>query len=98
MTASPGREVDRNLLRRAALGSAQARADPQDAGSQDLGDLVDALGGGHEVGAYRVWHIRWRYGSDLAVDCFHFIGSPHIAEKIEESIAYRTRAQTNELQ
>ena len=51
MTASPGREVDANLLRGAALGSAQARANAQDAGGQDLGDLVEALGRGHEVGA-----------------------------------------------
>ena len=50
MTASPGREVDANLLRGAAPGSAQARADPQDAGGQDLGDLVEPLGRGHEVG------------------------------------------------
>ena len=50
MTASVGREVDANLLRRAAPGSAQARAEPQDAGRQDLGDLVEALGRGHEVG------------------------------------------------
>jgi hypothetical protein len=44
MTASPGREVDANLLRGAALGSAQARPNAQDAGGQDLGDLVKALG------------------------------------------------------
>jgi hypothetical protein len=50
MTASVGREVDANLLRRAAPGSAQPRAEPQDAGSEDLGDLVEALGRGHEVG------------------------------------------------
>jgi len=50
MTASPGREVDANLLRGAALGSAQARADPQDAGREDLGDLVEPLRGGHQVG------------------------------------------------
>lgn len=50
MTASPGREVDANLLRGAALGSAQPRAEPQDAGGQDLGDLVEALGGRHQVG------------------------------------------------
>jgi hypothetical protein len=50
MTASPGREVDANLLRGAALGSAQARAEPQDAGGEDLGDLVMALGGSHEAG------------------------------------------------
>jgi hypothetical protein len=72
MTASPGREVDRNLLRGAALRSAQARAGPDDAGRQDLGDLFEALSRGHEVGAYRVRHVRWRYGSDLADDCFHF--------------------------
>ena len=50
MTASVGREVDANLLRSAAPGSAQARAHPQDAGGQDLGDLVEALGRGHQVG------------------------------------------------
>jgi hypothetical protein len=50
MTASPGREVDANPLRGAALGSAQPRAKPQDAGGQDLGDLVEAFGGGHQVG------------------------------------------------
>jgi hypothetical protein len=49
MTASPGREVDRNPLRGAALESAQARPDPVNAGGQDLGDLVEALGGGHEL-------------------------------------------------
>ena len=46
MTASVGREVDANLLRPAALGSAQPRANTQDAGGQDLGDLVEALGAG----------------------------------------------------
>ena len=56
MTASPGREVDANLLRGAAPGSAQPRADPDDAGGEDLGDLVEALGGGHEIGVHAVWH------------------------------------------
>jgi hypothetical protein len=51
MTASPGREVDANLLSGAALGSAQPRADPDDACGQNLGDLVEALGRGHQVGA-----------------------------------------------
>jgi hypothetical protein len=49
MTASPRREVDANLLHGAAPGSAQARAGAQDAGRQDLGDLVQALGRGDEV-------------------------------------------------
>ena len=49
MTASPGREVDANLLRGAAPGSAQARTHAQDAGGQDLGNLVEPLGGSHEV-------------------------------------------------
>jgi hypothetical protein len=49
MTASVGREVDPNLLRGAAPGSAQARADPDDARGQDLGDLVEPLGRGHQV-------------------------------------------------
>ena len=53
MTASPGREVDANLLRGAAPGSAQRARTPQDAGGQDLGDLVEALGGGHLTISYR---------------------------------------------
>ena len=60
MTASLGREVDANLLRGAALWSAQAPADPHDAGSQDLSDLVEALGRGHEVGMEGVGHQRER--------------------------------------
>jgi hypothetical protein len=56
MTASVGREVDANLLRGAAPGSAQARSDPQDAGSEYLGDLVEPLGRGHEVGVEGVRH------------------------------------------
>jgi hypothetical protein len=50
MTASPGREVHSNLLLRAAPEGALARSKPDDAGRQDLGDLVEALGRGHEVG------------------------------------------------
>jgi hypothetical protein len=56
MTASPGREVDANLLRGAAPGSAQTRAHPHDAGGQDLGDFVQAFGRGHEVGVERLAH------------------------------------------
>jgi hypothetical protein len=56
MTASPGREVDANLLRGAAPGSAQTRAKAQDARGQDLGDLVEALGRGHEVGVEAEGH------------------------------------------
>jgi hypothetical protein len=59
MTASPGREVDANLLSGAAPGSAQTGPDPDDAGGQDLGDLVEALGGGHEVGVEGVGHVRF---------------------------------------
>jgi hypothetical protein len=58
MTASPRREVDRNPLRGGALGSAQARPGPDDAGGQDFGDLVEALGRGHEVGVEGVGHVR----------------------------------------
>jgi hypothetical protein len=58
MTASGGREVDANLLRGAALGSAQTCANAQDARGQDLGDLVEALGGGHQVGVERFGHVR----------------------------------------
>jgi hypothetical protein len=61
MTASVGREVDANLLRGAAPGSAEPRPDPKDPGSQDLGDLVEALGGGHEVG---VEGVRARQARD----------------------------------
>jgi hypothetical protein len=50
MTASPGREVDANLLRAAAPEGALARPQAQDARRQDLGDLVEAFGWGHEVG------------------------------------------------
>jgi hypothetical protein len=50
MTASAGREVDANPLRGAALGSAQTRADAKDAGGQNLGNLVEPLGRGHQVG------------------------------------------------
>jgi hypothetical protein len=60
MTASVGREVDANLLRGAAPGSAQARAEPQDAGSEDLGELVEALGRSHQVGVEGVGHQRER--------------------------------------
>jgi hypothetical protein len=56
MTASPGREVDANLLRGAAPGGTQTRPHAQDAGGEDLGDLVEALGRGHEVGVEGVRH------------------------------------------
>jgi hypothetical protein len=48
MTASVRREVQSNPVSSAL--TAQLLADPQDAGREDLGDLVEALGGGHEVG------------------------------------------------
>jgi hypothetical protein len=60
MTASPGREVDANLLRGAAPESAQACAEPQDAGRHDLGDLVEALGGRHQVGVEGLAHAGRR--------------------------------------
>ena len=47
MTASPGREVDANLLGGAAPGSAQGSAEPQDASRQDLSDFIQTLGRGH---------------------------------------------------
>jgi hypothetical protein len=55
MTASVGREVDANPLSSAALGSAQAGANAQD-GGLDLGDLVEALGRGHQVGVEAARH------------------------------------------
>jgi hypothetical protein len=60
MTASPGREVDANRLSSAAPGSAQARPGPDDAGGQDLGDFVEALGLGHEVGVEGLRHCGQR--------------------------------------
>ena len=56
MTASVGREVDPNSLPSGALGCTQACANAQDAGGQDLGDLVEPLGRGHEVGMEGVRH------------------------------------------
>jgi hypothetical protein len=56
MTASAEREVDANLLLGAALGSAEARPEPQDAGGQNLGDLVEPLGRGQKVGVDGVGH------------------------------------------
>jgi hypothetical protein len=50
MTASVGREVDANLLRGAALGSAQSAADPHNAGREDLGNFIQTLRAGHQVG------------------------------------------------
>lgn len=70
MTASAGREVDANLPRCAALGSAQARAEPEDAGGQDLGDLIEALGWGHEVGVEGVGQLDFGTRSRTAPICF----------------------------
>jgi hypothetical protein len=70
MTASPGREVEANLLRGAALGSAQARAGPDDAGRQDLGVLVEALRRGHQVRAERAGQCIWELAEQPAPVCF----------------------------
>jgi hypothetical protein len=56
MTASVGREVDANLLRGAAPGSAQPRACAQDAEGQDSSHLVEALGGGDGSGVEGIAH------------------------------------------
>jgi hypothetical protein len=69
MHASVGREVDANLLSGAAPGSAQARANAQDAGRQDLGNLVQALGWGHEVGVKGVRHASDRKGGSGLFTC-----------------------------
>jgi hypothetical protein len=66
MTASPGREVDANLLPGAALGSAEARANTQDAGGQDFGGFVEAFGWSHEGGR------KASGGADVA--CSHVRG------------------------
>jgi hypothetical protein len=76
MTASPGREVDANLLRSAAPGSAQARTHAQDARGQDLGELVQPLGRSHEVGVEGVRHASDRKGvRDCSLACQSSIGS-----------------------
>lgn len=66
MTASPGREVDANLLPGAAPGSAHARTNPKDTRGEDLSDLVEALGGGHEVRMQGTGHRRSVIDSDTA--------------------------------
>jgi hypothetical protein len=66
MTASPGREVDANLLRGAALVSAHVRANAKDAGGQDRGKLGEPLGRGHQIGVESVAASAaggWRHGS-----------------------------------
>jgi hypothetical protein len=55
MTASVGREVQSNRV--SSVPTAQPSADAQDAGGQDLGDLVEPLGGGHQVGVKRLGHV-----------------------------------------
>ena len=66
MTASPGREVDANLLLGAAPECAEARANTQDASGQDLGDLVQALGRCHEVGVQHF--VRFASCGELCED------------------------------
>jgi hypothetical protein len=57
MTASPGREVQSNRV--SSVLSSQLLAEAQDAGREDLGDLVEALGRGHQVG------VEWdRHGPE----------------------------------
>src|ERR671918_1179012 len=56
MTASPGREVDANLLSGAAPGSAQPRARSDDAGRQEFGDLRKPLVGGQMAGVKGAGH------------------------------------------
>jgi hypothetical protein len=56
MTASAAREVEADLLRGAARGSTQAHAHAEDTGREDLGDLVQALGRGHQFGVEGLGH------------------------------------------
>jgi hypothetical protein len=56
MTASVRREVDANLLRPAALGSAHACAHAKDAGDQDFCDLLEPLVGSQVAGVKGVGH------------------------------------------
>jgi hypothetical protein len=49
MHASAKGEVQSNPV--SSVLAAQLSAGPQNAGSQDLGDFIETLGGGHEVGA-----------------------------------------------
>jgi hypothetical protein len=48
MHASVGGEVQSNPV--SSVLTAQLSADPQDAGSQNLSDLIEALGRFHEIG------------------------------------------------
>jgi hypothetical protein len=52
MHASVGGEVQSNPV--SSVLAAQLSAGPQDAGRQDLGDLVETLGGGHWRGLDRL--------------------------------------------
>jgi hypothetical protein len=52
MHASVGREVQSNRV--SSVLTAQLSSGPQDAGSQDLGDLIETLGRGHWRGVDRL--------------------------------------------
>jgi hypothetical protein len=54
MHASVGREVQSNPV--SPVLAAELSAGPQDAGSQDLGNLIEALVGGHRRGVDRLAH------------------------------------------
>jgi hypothetical protein len=52
MHASVGREVQSNRV--SSVLAAQLPAGPEDAGGQDLGDLIEALVGRHQVRGQRI--------------------------------------------
>jgi hypothetical protein len=56
MTASVGRKVQANPLFSAALEGAPAQS--EHAGSEDLGDLGEAVGGGHKMKVKGITHHR----------------------------------------
>jgi hypothetical protein len=91
MTASPGREVHANVLPGAAPWSALARAQPQDASGQDLGDLIEALVGGHEVGVEQWRNSLSGWEEDFSTDKIIGLDSK---EQLHQSINEVERKQT----
>jgi hypothetical protein len=66
MTALVGGEVEGNVS--AVLGFLGLRAQAQDAGGEDLADLCEPLGGGHQVGVKGVVQRRDLRSDDGAED------------------------------
>jgi hypothetical protein len=91
MTASGWREVDANLLRGAAPGSAEACAHAQDAGRQDLGDFIQALGRGHQIGAEGIGQLP-----RLFTNAKPSVRISHIIARIRKTSIYNGIAKYSE--